>query len=538
MGRLLIAASLLGGCGLVPLPGTSSEPLRPTAALTAPPTAPPSVSATPAGSTPAATPETAAEPALATLYGDGHDNDHGGAKIEVIGLERTTATSVTARLRISADSGQVRLEGFRASGLPGTTLYDFVYAFSGFYLLDHPRLAAYYPMRKQDIDSRAPCLCSYPEHFAMVKPGAPAELWAVYQVPPETTSVAVGFHHAGLTPPLPISPAGAGARLDDEPDAATIAAAFPTTVPLATQLTGPTSSVAESDKEVEIALNTDVLFDFDKATITPQARETLRRTADRIGAEAKGTVRIAGHTDDVGADRYNLDLSLRRAKAVERALAALVPDATFRTEGRGEEQPADGGRSDQARARNRRVQVMFERQPATAARTSQEATPPVVASATPGPVDTSATPGPVVASATGVRDLTGLGADLLELRRISDKVVIATVDFRHTGEGGPVVLEEGAWDRDLDEVGTGDGVKTDFFWLALTDAARTRYHPLVNAGSRHPRRCVCSTPILTKVGPGEHIRMFVLMTAPPADVTSVDVNLFGFTAMKGVPVSG
>ncbi|GGO75190.1 OmpA family protein [Nonomuraea cavernae] len=548
--RVVLAASLLGGCGLVPLPGARSEP--PTAAVTAPPTASlaPSVSVSPAASTPAGTheaagtPETAGGPALATLYGDGHDDDHGHAKIEVIGLERTTATSVTARFRISTDTGKVRLEGFRASGLPGTTLYDFTRAFSGFYLLDHPRLTAYYPMRKENIDTRAPCLCSYPEFFAKATPGAPAQLWAVYQVPPETATVAVGFHHAGLTAPLPISPAGTGARLDDEPDATAIAAAFPTTVPLTTQLAGTTSSVAESDKEVEIALNTDVLFAFDKATLTSQARETLRRTADRIDAEAKGAVRIVGHTDDVGADRYNLALSLRRAKAVEGALAALVPDARFRTEGRGEDEPVDKDDSDQARARNRRVQVTFERERAVATQTGPEATPGPSTGPT-GPTGStgsttgaSATPGQAVASAIGQRELTGLAADLLELRRLSDKTLIATVDFRHTGEGGPVRLENGAWDRDVKEFGSVTEVKIDFFWVALTDAAGTRYFPLATAGDRHPERCVCSTPILTKVGPGEHIRMFVLMTAPPAEVTSVDVNLFGFSPMKAVPVSG
>ncbi|MEU4512326.1 OmpA family protein [Nonomuraea wenchangensis] len=518
----------------MPLPGGSSTARQPTASAATPPeisSAPPA-SATPAGSAPAATPDAAGGPALATLYGDGHDDDHGGAKIEVIGLERTTPTSVTARFRISAETGTVRLEGFRASGLPGTTLYDFTRAFSGFYLLDHPRLSAYYPMRKENKDKRAPCLCSYPEFFAKATPGAPAQLWAVYQVPPETTSVAVGFHHAGVTAPLPISPAGTGARLDDEPDAAAITAAFPTTVPLATHLSSPTSSVAESDKQVEIALNTDVLFAFDKATLTSQARETLRRTADRIDAEATGAVHIVGHTDDVGADRYNLALSLRRAKAVEQALAALVPDARFRTESRGEDEPADKDDSDQARARNRRVEVTFERERAVAPQPASEAT------SAPSAPQASATPGPAVATATGQRELTGLSADLLELRRLSGTTLIATVDFRHTGEGGPVRLEDGAWDQDAEKFASVLKVKIDFFWLALTDATGTRYFPLMTAGDRHPERCVCSTPILTKVGPGEHIRMFVLMTAPPPDVASVDVNLFGFTPMKGVPVSG
>ncbi|MFG1944447.1 OmpA family protein [Nonomuraea sp. NPDC048826] len=391
-------------------------------------------------------------------------------------------------------------------------------------------------MREQDTGTRDRCVCSYPEVSAKVTPGQAALLWAVYQVPPETTSVAVGFHHAGLTATLPISPAGTGVRLDGEPDPGMIDAAHPTTVPLTTRLAGTESAVAESGDRVEIALNTDVLFDFDKATLTPKARETLRRTADRISAEARGTVQIVGHTDDVGEDGYNLALSLRRAKAVERSLAALVPDAAFRTEGKGETEPAAEGSSDQARARNRRVQVVFERA-ATPGPGSTPAAVPKETSGTPAG-EATATPGTAVASATGLRELTGLTADLLELRRISDKALIATVGFRHTGHGGPVRLQEGAWDKDLDRLGSVVGYKGDFFWLTLTGVDGTRYSPLTTVGrSSYPRRCVCSTIVLTKLGPGEHIRLFVLMTAPPAGVTSVDVNLFGFTPMKGVPIS-
>ncbi|MEU8109798.1 hypothetical protein AB0C18_39455 [Nonomuraea muscovyensis] len=44
--------------------------------------------------------------------------------------------------------------------------------------------------------------------------------------------------------------------------------------------------------------------------------------------------------------------------------------------------------------------------------------------------------------------------------------------------------------------------------------------------------------MLKSLGPGGRIRMSVLMTAPPVDVTSVDVTLFGFTPMRGVPITG
>ncbi|MEU1388133.1 MULTISPECIES: OmpA family protein [unclassified Nonomuraea] len=485
--------------------------------------------ATADGGTPAAD-----APPLATLYGDGHTDGLATARIDVIGLERSAPNAVTARFRISADQGEVRLEGFHAGQLAGDTPYDYIQAASGFYLLDDPRFSVYYPMKKDNAEVRARCLCSYSGPLAKATPGSPALMWATYQVPPETTSLAVGFDSAGLTAPLPISPAGTGRPLDGEPDAAAIAAAFPLTVPLATRSNATTTSVTESDQQVELALNTDVLFAFDKATLTARAKQTLQRVAERVRTEAEGPVRVVGHTDDVGDDTYNMDLSLRRAKAVQKALTGLVGPVPLQVEGKGETEPAVRATSDAARARNRRVEVTFQRlpKPAGAPRTPVP-TPSVTATTT--ATTPATTTGP---TATGLRELTGLKADLQELRRINDRTLIATVTFRHAGGGDKVSLERGAWDPDVDQQAGIYGYKLDFFWLALTDAAHTRYFPLTTPGRLDvPRHCVCSTTVLKSLGAGEQIRMFVLMTAPPADVTSVDVNLFGFTPMHDVPIT-
>ncbi|YCK34166.1 OmpA family protein [Actinomadura sp. ATCC 39365] len=517
-GRILIAALLLlGGC---------SVPSAPAVTTRQPSVVPSTTSAATAdGGTPAAD-----APPLATLYGDGHTDGLASARIDVIGLERSAPNAVTARFRISADQGEVRLEGFHAGQLAGDTPYDYIQAASGFYLLDDPRFSVYYPMKKDNAEVRARCLCSYSGPLAKATPGSPALMWATYQVPPETTSLAVGFDSAGLTAPLPISPTGTGRPLDGEPDAAAIAAAFPLTVPLATRSNATTTSVTESDQQVELALNTDVLFAFDKATLTARAKQTLQRVAERVRTEAQGPVRVVGHTDDVGDDTYNMDLSLRRAKAVQKALTGLVAPVPLQVEGKGETEPAVRATSDAARARNRRVEVTFQRlpKPAGAPRTPVP-TPSVTATTT------ATTTGP---TATGLRELTGLKADLQELRRISDRTLIATVTFRHAGGGDKVSLERGAWDPDVDQQAGIYGYKLDFFWLALTDAAHTRYFPLTTPGRLDvPRHCVCSTTVLKSLGAGEQIRMFVLMTAPPADVTSVDVNLFGFTPMHDVPVT-
>lgn len=517
----------LVGCS----PGQAGDPEPSPTAATTTASAPVSSPA----SSPAATgsPAPEAAPALATLYGDGHDENIGHARIDVIGLERTTPTSVTARFRVTADRRPVRLGQFHSYDLAGQNAYDYIQAFSGFFLLDDARFAVYHPMKRDDVEVRARCLCSYSEVSATLEPGQSATLWAVYHVPPETTSVAVGFHGAGLTPPLPISPAGTGPKVDGEPDAAVIEAAYPNTTQLVTRISGTTVSVAESGTRVEIALNTDVLFEFDKATLTGKAKEELRRAADRIGTEAKGTVKIVGHTDDVGTEAYNLRLSVRRAEAVRKALRSLVrnPGVSFTAEGKGETQPAVKGTSERARARNRRVEVIFEREvPAPSPRPTPSSAP----SAEPAATD----PGTPLATARGVRRLTGLNAELLELRRISRRGLIATFSLSHAS-GGEVRLAEGAIDRDAEEIGVITGFHTEFFWVALTGPDGTRYLPLTTPGDDpgSPRHCVCSVTTLKSLGPGRRVRLWVLMTAPPEEVTTVDVNLFGFTPMKGVRIA-
>ncbi|MEV0820916.1 OmpA family protein [Nonomuraea rubra] len=112
----------------------------------------------------------------------------------------------------------------------------------------------------------------------------------------------------------------------------------------------------------------DVLFAFDKATLTGKARSRLRQAAESLQKEAAGKeVKIDGYTDAKGSDSYNLELSQRRAQAVRDALGELVPGVTFTVAGHGEADPVapnalpDGGDNPKGRAKNRRVEISFTR---------------------------------------------------------------------------------------------------------------------------------------------------------------------------------
>lgn len=111
----------------------------------------------------------------------------------------------------------------------------------------------------------------------------------------------------------------------------------------------------------------DALFEFDKATLTPDAEETLNALVPLLAKAGKHPVTIEGHTDAKGADDYNQTLSEKRAQAVRTWLVAhgAVPAAAL-TKGWGERRPVapnakpDGTDDPAGRQKNRRVEVVLD----------------------------------------------------------------------------------------------------------------------------------------------------------------------------------
>jgi outer membrane protein OmpA-like peptidoglycan-associated protein len=103
----------------------------------------------------------------------------------------------------------------------------------------------------------------------------------------------------------------------------------------------------------------DVLFDFDKAAIRPDAEPVLRVLARSLRKRAAGRrIRIDGHTDSKGGDAYNRRLSLRRAESVRRWLAGHGVDAArAAVEGYGETRPVASNATSSGRQKNRRVVI-------------------------------------------------------------------------------------------------------------------------------------------------------------------------------------
>jgi outer membrane protein OmpA-like peptidoglycan-associated protein len=103
----------------------------------------------------------------------------------------------------------------------------------------------------------------------------------------------------------------------------------------------------------------DVLFDTASFTIKPGAREKLAKISGILLAHSGLTLQIEGHTDSVGGDEFNQQLSERRADSVRDFLAEQgVPGSSITARGFGKTQPVASNDTPEGRQRNRRVELV------------------------------------------------------------------------------------------------------------------------------------------------------------------------------------
>jgi len=102
-----------------------------------------------------------------------------------------------------------------------------------------------------------------------------------------------------------------------------------------------------------------VNFDFDRATLRPDAVTILNEAIEILKKYPQLRVEVAGHTDSIGTDAYNQGLSERRARTVFDYLTANGIDAgrLVGPTGYGESRPIDSNETDAGRAKNRRTEL-------------------------------------------------------------------------------------------------------------------------------------------------------------------------------------
>ena len=105
-----------------------------------------------------------------------------------------------------------------------------------------------------------------------------------------------------------------------------------------------------------------ILFDFNQSDINENNKEIIDRIVARIKEIPSAAVSIVGHTDTIGPEAYNLDLSTKRAKAAyDHILAGGVPAGENITyEGIGPRDALFDNELPEGRALNRTVTVALE----------------------------------------------------------------------------------------------------------------------------------------------------------------------------------
>jgi outer membrane protein OmpA-like peptidoglycan-associated protein len=112
--------------------------------------------------------------------------------------------------------------------------------------------------------------------------------------------------------------------------------------------------------EEKRAVTYGIYFDFNKDTLKPESEPVMKEIVQAMTDNPDWKLTVEGHTDNIGGDPYNLDLSKRRAAAVKQALVSQYDIAPGRllTGGFGASRPIEANDTLEGRARNRRVELV------------------------------------------------------------------------------------------------------------------------------------------------------------------------------------
>jgi outer membrane protein OmpA-like peptidoglycan-associated protein len=124
----------------------------------------------------------------------------------------------------------------------------------------------------------------------------------------------------------------------------------------------PVNQVEKQLTEQKRAVTYGIYFDFNKDTIKPESEPVLKEIVQAMIDNPDWKLTVEGHTDNIGGDTYNLDLSKRRAAAVKEALVTrfhIAPDR-LANDGYGASRPVETNDTLEGRARNRRVELTRE----------------------------------------------------------------------------------------------------------------------------------------------------------------------------------
>ncbi len=124
--------------------------------------------------------------------------------------------------------------------------------------------------------------------------------------------------------------------------------------------TVPGAEVIPAGEGIIVKFDSGLLFEFGKATLSADAKQNINNLASSLNKYPNTNIMVIGHTDNVGSDPFNMNLSRDRAASVRTyAMAQGVTASRLKTEGKGETEPIASNDTDDGRAQNRRVEIVI-----------------------------------------------------------------------------------------------------------------------------------------------------------------------------------
>ncbi|MCE3228645.1 MAG: hypothetical protein K0S32_3196 [Bacteroidetes bacterium] len=109
---------------------------------------------------------------------------------------------------------------------------------------------------------------------------------------------------------------------------------------------------------IKITFDSGILFDVNSSTLKGEAKDNIQQLAKVLQKYDDTEILIEGHTDNTGDDKYNQDLSVKRAESVSNTVKIQgIKGSRVTTVGYGEAQPIDNNETIDGRAKNRRVDI-------------------------------------------------------------------------------------------------------------------------------------------------------------------------------------
>ncbi len=123
----------------------------------------------------------------------------------------------------------------------------------------------------------------------------------------------------------------------------------------------PAPKPAPVPVKLAISIQAEALFDFDKSVLKAEGKKSIDDAIAKMKQVDVEMVIAIGHTDSIGTDAYNQKLSERRATTVKEYMVSQgIAAAKITISGKGETQPVASNKTNEGRAKNRRVDIEFK----------------------------------------------------------------------------------------------------------------------------------------------------------------------------------